>query len=660
MTFDYINNTSVLRKTISTYLLALLKNNTLTDLRYLPRSVVFLIDLSIVSAAFALNNLLMRTSKVDFSMVYPFEYRIVIYTSVVALCFFIFQTHKASIRLTTIADIIKLFIALGTAYIAMLILNFVHFSLMGTYIFRYVGLIYGGITGLLCLAIFRISIKYFFLRLEAVKHKTSKRKLLMLGTDYENRAIVKNINQNLSNNTEFSGFLSFEKSSSSVKILGLNVTLCSDFYDTFKNDDEVGGIVILDSNEIDENTKIFIDFCISNKIEIFSSSMTEIMEYKENGNVLFKKAEIEDLLFRDPIEINKTQIDPFIRNRCILVTGAAGSIGSEMGRQICQFEPSTLLLLDVAETPLFYIENELKELYPMINVIGVLGNICDYKEMQGVFEQYKPEFVINAAAYKHVPMMEKYPAKAFMVNVVGTKIIADLCVRHKVVTMVQVSTDKAVNPTNIMGLSKRLAELYILSQISKMQSNGKDDVHTQFVITRFGNVLGSNGSVVPIFKRQIKERKPITITDPEMTRYFMTIPEASRLVLQSAALGKNQEIFIFDMGKPIKIIDMAHKLIRLNGLEPDVDVDIVITGKRPGEKLHEELFSENCITEPTNHSKIFKVIEKIENHKKLNGSIAHLIDAIELQDMVEVMNLAKKSVPEFGNDDIVSDNRFKS
>jgi FlaA1/EpsC-like NDP-sugar epimerase len=236
----------------------------------------------------------------------------------------------------------------------------------------------------------------------------------------------------------------------------------------------------------------------------------------------------------------------------------------------------------LTETPLFYIENELRETYPNTEIIAVLGDILDKEGTESVFYDQSPDVVLHAAAYKHVPMMEKYPEKAFKVNYLGTKNIIDLCVKYKVDRMVQISTDKAVNPTNIMGLSKRLAELYLQLKIVHMLDDKNINSHTQIITTRFGNVLGSNGSVVPIFEKKIKDRKPITITDPNMTRFFMTIPEASSLVLQAATTGKSGEILVFDMGKPIRIMDMAEKLIRLNGLEPNKDIKIIITGKRPG------------------------------------------------------------------------------
>jgi FlaA1/EpsC-like NDP-sugar epimerase len=305
---------------------------------------------------------------------------------------------------------------------------------------------------------------------------------------------------------------------------------------------------------------------------------------------------INDLLGRESVQLDLDLIEVFVKDKTILVTGAGGSIGSEMCRQLCNFKPARLLLVEQAENPLFYIERELRSRFPNVSIEGLICNITDASRVNDIFEAYEPQVVIHAAAHKHVPLMELNAGEAIKNNVSGTQIVADAADRYNADNFVMISTDKAVNPTSIMGSSKRIAEMYI--QDLSTTSN------TLFVTVRFGNVLGSDGSVVPIFKKQIAQGGPVTITHPEMKRYFMTIPEASQLVLQAATMGKGGEIFVLDMGEPVKIVDLAKELITLSGFKPGEDIEIAFTGPRPGEKLFEELSIEGEDMQRTRHPKI--------------------------------------------------------
>ena len=621
----------------------------LNSMRYVPRSTVFAIELSIAAFAFFINYLILSNSKIDYSSVYPFGVRLALFVAVIACSFMIFGTHRASIRFTSIKDIIKLFLALTAAILSLTAINFIYHVYAGKNIFKLTGLMYSGIISLLCLAIFRITIKYMYIRLKYIRQVGTKRKLLMVGTNHENISIVKAINYAENSNSQFIGFLSFDKSSKHLRIIGLDIIYNQELFDVYPHKRDLDGLVFLDDDRFGEEKTAIMDYCVHHKIQIYHSSLSRIIDHVGNENMQFKKAELEDLLFRDPIVINKDQVDIFLRDKKVLVTGAAGSIGSELARQICKFGPQKIILFDIAETPLFYIENELKDSYPHIEIFAALGDIGDKQGLEALFYHESPDVVLHAAAYKHVPMMEKHPDKAFKVNYIGTKNIIDLCIRFRVPRMVQISTDKAVNPTNIMGLSKRLAELYLQFKIVQMQHETNTNYSTQIITTRFGNVLGSNGSVVPIFEKKIKDRKPITITDPQMTRFFMTIPEASSLVLQAATTGKSGEILVFDMGKPIKILDMAEKLIRLNGLEPHKDIKIVITGKRPGEKLYEELFYKNSVTVPTNHVKILKVQENIPPLQTITSQFQDFENALMKGDLEDIMQKAKILVPEFSH-----------
>lgn len=363
-----------------------------------------------------------------------------------------------------------------------------------------------------------------------------------------------------------------------------------------------------------------------------------------NGNISvsqIKKVEIEDLLGREPVELDREQIGNYLMGKRVLVTGAAGSIGSEICRQVAGFKPAKLVLLEQAETPLYQIEKELSENFPELRILPLVTDIRDRKNLLDVFEEFKPEVVFHAAAYKHVPMMEYNPCQAVLNNVFGSKNVADAALACKVKHVVMISTDKAVNPTNVMGATKRAAEIYIQA-LSHTSS-------TKFTTVRFGNVLGSNGSVIPLFKEQIAKGGPITITDKRVIRYFMTIPEATQLVLQAGGMGQGSEILVLDMGEPVRIVDLAEELIRLSGLTPYEDIDIVFTGLRPGEKLFEELLIEGEGIMPTAHEKI-KVLAPVTTDINLvQNELDLLYSAARANNVEKIMTSLKRLIPEFNS-----------
>jgi FlaA1/EpsC-like NDP-sugar epimerase len=367
-------------------------------------------------------------------------------------------------------------------------------------------------------------------------------------------------------------------------------------------------------------------------------SMTDIASGRYRVSQI-RDVDISDLLGRDVVQLDLDLIEAFARNKTILVTGAGGSIGSEMCRQMCHFEPKLLLLVEQAENPLFFIERELHKSFPDILLKSLICNITDQGRVEEIFEKYRPEVVIHAAAHKHVPLMELNPGEAVKNNVTGTKTVADAAEKFGATNFVMISTDKAVNPTSLMGSSKRVAELYI----QDLNRTGKTD----FVTVRFGNVLDSNGSVVPIFKSQIAQGGPVTVTHPEMKRYFMTIPEAGQLVLQAATMGKGGEIFVLDMGEPVKIVDLAKELITLSGFKPGEDIDIVFTGLRPGEKLFEELSLKGEDMLPTRHSKIGIWKNVPMNREKLRGGIDELVSKARTQDYNAIVKTIEELVPEY-------------
>jgi FlaA1/EpsC-like NDP-sugar epimerase len=401
-------------------------------------------------------------------------------------------------------------------------------------------------------------------------------------------------------------------------------------------------ILAIDKSNIEPaRRKALFDRCLTHGV-----SIREISPFKDwtNGNLSSKQikdVKIEDLLGREPIQLNTNSISKGLKNSVVLVTGAAGSIGSEIVRQLMTFELSKVILLDQAESPLYDLQNELLARYSVTKFETVVASVTDRRRMRHVFEKYRPQYVFNAAAYKHVPLMEAAPYEAIRVNVGGTCLLADLSVEYGVNKFVMISTDKAINPTNVMGASKRICEIYIQALA---QSN---HTKTKFITTRFGNVLGSNGSVIPLFKKQIETGGPVTVTHREIIRYFMTIPEACQLVLESGFMGSGGEIYMFDMGEPVKIYDLAVKMISLAGLRPEEDIPILITGLRPGEKLFEELLADRENTIHTHHPKI-----KVAKVRPLDfGVVKFAIDALliasQIESEVELVCRMKSLVPEF-------------
>ncbi len=414
-------------------------------------------------------------------------------------------------------------------------------------------------------------------------------------------------------------------------------------------------LLLIPEDHLDrEHLNELVEECMSLNIRVQKIiPVSQWTEGNANNGIQLKDINIEDLLERSVIDIKNKQLSKELKGKSILVTGAAGSIGSEIVRQVMKYDPSVVILCDKAESPLHELELELAEVTTGAQVIPFIGNVCDRVRMQQLFEIYAPVIVYHAAAYKHVPMMEKNPSIAVMNNVLGTKIVAELAVEYGAEKFVMVSTDKAVNPTNVMGASKRIAEIFSQSFNNhlneKYQKMGPvyGTPPTRFITTRFGNVLGSNGSVIPRFKQQLEKGGPLTVTHPDITRYFMTIPEACQLVLEAGSMGKGGEIFVFDMGKPMKIAELARKMIRMSGKEPGKDIQIVFTGLRPGEKLYEELLNNAENTLPTYHEKIMIAKVRASDFTEVNEQVNQLIESARKHYLTPTVAMMKQLVPEF-------------
>lgn len=406
----------------------------------------------------------------------------------------------------------------------------------------------------------------------------------------------------------------------------------------------VSPLKIDDFNKNEEFKTALLD----NGIKVFIMKMSHLWDGKSDlSSSELQEVQIEDLLPRDEIEVNMQEIEEMLKGKCIMVTGSAGSIGSEMVRQIASFGPSQMVLIDEAETPQHDIRIMMKNEYPDVPAYIIVTSITKHRRMESLFARFKPDYVFHAAAYKHVPMMEDNPSEAVQNNVDGTRIIADLAVKYGVKKFVMISTDKAVNPTNVMGCSKRICEIYVQSldkYLDNKLSDEKVQSRTQFVTTRFGNVLGSNGSVIPLFKEQIRKGGPVTVTHPDIIRYFMLIPEACKLVLEAGTMGKGGEIFVFDMGKPVKIADLAKKMIQLSGAK---NVKIEYTGLRDGEKLFEEVLNDEEITKPTFHKKIKIAQVRQYDYNDASKQINKLVETSYHYDDMETVRIMKQIVPEY-------------
>jgi FlaA1/EpsC-like NDP-sugar epimerase len=471
--------------------------------------------------------------------------------------------------------------------------------------------------------------------------------LFIYGIDTTTVPAAKLIQENKYPPYQLGGFISIDASNADKDLYSCPVYSKKDFANNTGLLKHIRALLI-NPKELDRAEKLWLsNLCFEYQIELLCTSSIQDQNYGKKSGTKPQKIEIEDVLSRIPVHIERESINRNLQNKTVLITGAAGSIGGEIARQISQFDVKTLLLCDLAESPLHELNINLSSQFPAITFLPLIADVKDPKQMSLIFETYKPHYVYHAAAYKHVPLMEAHPCEAILTNVLGTKITADLAVKYRAEVFVMISTDKAVNPSNIMGASKRIAEIYIQSLSKQIKKQSSSQAATRVITTRFGNVLGSNGSVIPHFKEQIKQGGPVTVTHPEIIRYFMTIPEACRLVLEAGNIGKGGEIFIFDMGDQVKIKDLAEAMIRLAGLEAGKDIEIVYTGLRPGEKLQEELLYDQESIIPTHNRKIRIGVMSEYNYEKEMTLLPSLLETARNFNKWEVVRLMKVLIPQF-------------
>lgn len=622
------------------------------NIGYLPRWGVLLLDLLIVLIAFVVSYMIgSQILTYDLAARMPIWGQAIFVLVLQGVFFWAFHTYSGILRYSTFVDTLKVTAAVVAnglfLFLANLIVKYVtnyinppfFTTVLVIYVFVAITLLFG----------WRVIIKTVF---EYISHRSKGvDKVLIYGTKSAGLSIAKMLQSNLESQYRPVGFIADKYDDIQHDLLGLTVyPLNEQLMYTLKKH-HIRHIIVSPLKMKQINPLVDLKPFIDNNIRILTTPYFtdfSVEENNDNINTIVGRIEsikVEDLLERPVIEMDTENVETILEGQTVMVTGAAGSIGSEIVRQVAAFKPQTIVLFEMAESPLHDLTVDLRKEFPNQQFVPVIADVRNVDMVEEVFEEYHPHVVFHAAAYKHVPLMEDFPAQAILANVQGSKNVADMAIKFNAKRFVMVSTDKAVNPTNVMGASKRIAEIYVQSLFLK---EAKENANcTKFITTRFGNVLGSNGSVVPYFKKQIAAGGPVTVTHPDIIRYFMTIPEASCLVLEAATLGSGGEIFCFDMGQPVKIADLAKNMIRLAGFEPGKDIEITYTGLRPGEKLYEELLNQKETTIPTKHKKILVAKVREYDYQEVAEQIEALIQLAKTGKVFPTVKLMKQIVPEF-------------
>lgn len=614
--------------------------------QYLPRWAVFCIDLFLCLVSFMVIELTLKNSLyTPFTVFNTFEKGFVLFTFH-ALFFAVFRTFSGIIRHSTFTDVYRLAMASAAVLFISLLFNYSVLILTGSKVFLTVELVSYAFISFLILVAFRVVVKEGYRFLRQASSGRMKKHIAILGTDDKHIALAQSLMADWGSEYKPVAFISLFERLGNHKIMGLPVRSADGYLGQImshmKDKYDLDGVLIV-GNLLSVKDKNFImETAFDHELDVYNAALPQQWHEPSDAKLNIAPMQIEDLLERNVIEIDSGIISQDLHDKTILVTGGAGSIGCELVKQIASFCPRKLIVLDNAESALHEVYLYLKKHKTEINFEVFLADITDKNRMTDIFKKFDFDIVYHAAAYKHVPMIERHPKEGVKTNVFGTRILAELAVANRVEKFVMVSTDKAVNPSNVMGATKRAAEIFVQSL---QQQPG---VGTKFITTRFGNVLGSNGSVIPFFKKQIENGGPVTVTHKDIIRYFMTIREACQLVLQAGTMGKGGEIFVFDMGKPVRILDMAERMIKLCGLRPYIDIPIEITGLREGEKLYEELLNDGETTLPTYHPKIMVNQVVKQDDFLVNRIMTELEEIMTIPDSDEhLIILLKRLIPEF-------------
>jgi FlaA1/EpsC-like NDP-sugar epimerase len=603
----------------------------------IPRWLILLIDLAICAFSVVLAYMLRFNFELPAKDAHALPLVLAYVVVIRAISFLVAKTYAGIIQYTSTGDAVRIVIVTVVGSLIFVVTDQVSFYLFGKINFiPYSIIIIDFITSTFLLASFRILVKITYLEIN--NPSRDKTNVLIYGAGESGLIAKRSLDRDAGTKYKVLGFIDDDPKKAGMKIEDVTI-YSSDKLEKLLQDNAIEHLIISIQNIKPAKKQEIIEQCLTYNTKVLN--VPPVSKWI-NGELSFKqikKINIEDLLEREEIKLDEKRIREDILGKCIMVTGAAGSIGSELVRQIARFSPVKIILIDQAESPLYHLELELNEKFREVAFEIIICDVTNMIRMRKIIETFHPQIIYHAAAYKHVPMMENNPVEAVHTNVAGTKTVADLAVEYRIDKFVMISTDKAVNPTNVMGASKRIAEMYTQSLNQKNS--------TRFITTRFGNVLGSNGSVIPLFREQIEKGGPVTITDAEVTRYFMTIPEACQLVLEAGAFGKGGEILIFDMGKSVKILDLAKKMIKLSRLTLGKDIQITYTGLRPGEKLYEELLNDTENTIPTHNPQIMIAKVDTPDYHQVAGNVDQLISLLNLHDNMLLVKKMKEMVPDF-------------
>ncbi|MBR4564791.1 MAG: polysaccharide biosynthesis protein [Paludibacteraceae bacterium] len=619
------------------------------QMSYLPRWGVLLMDMMLCTIAFWLSVWVgsgffhyptYGTPMISLGLQY------VIVMAVQMVAFWAFHTYSGILRYSTFIDTVKVLLANISTSLVLIAFNIVMDYTIGRHPLLNTVLVIYMPTAFVFLFTLRVGVKTLS---ETMERSQFTPRAMIYGTKTAGLAIAKMLRS--AGNTPYRpmGFIADSNERSGYELAGLTVRALNEKLFDWMKKRNIRHVIVsplkMSSLNPAKDLQIFIDHNIRILTTPYFKQWDNIDEIDMQRIGRIDSIHIEDLLERPKIEIDTANVRQILNKRVVLVSGAAGSIGSELVRQIQRYKPQVTILLEMAESPLHDLMLDLQSQFPSSRFIPIIADIRNRERIEHIFSEMRPDIVYHAAAYKHVPLMESFPNEAIQTNVSGTKNMADMSVKYGVSRFVMISTDKAVNPTNIMGASKRIAEIYVQSLFRKLNAQNADC--TKFITTRFGNVLGSNGSVIPYFRKQIAAGGPVTVTHPDIIRYFMTIPEACCLVMEAGTLGNGGEIFVFDMGEPVKILDLARNMIRLAGFTPDKDIPIIFTGLRPGEKLYEELLNQKETTLPTSNEKIMVARVRESDYDEVSKRIDKLIDTSRLSKPFTTVSLMKQIVPEF-------------